>query len=203
MPKITQILVQSNKKDRCSIFVDGEFFAGVSLETAYKFGLKNDMEITAEKLSEIVSEGERTDAMNKAVQYVSKTLKTKKQVKTYLLGKGYQDSTVYYVIDKLKEFKYIDDVEYSKRYIESNKSSGRRLIEYKLMMKGVRKEDIFAAYDSVEIPANENALAVAKKHIKNKELSKENLSKTYRYLVGKGFSYEETEYALSKLKEGE
>ena len=201
MSKITQISTQSNNKQRCNVFVDEEFAIGVSLETVMKFRLKVGMEITKEKLLEITLDAEKTDAMNKAVGYVSKTLKTKKQVVTYLLGKGFNEPVVYYVIDKLKEFRYIDDVEFCKRYIESYQGQGKRLTEYKLMMKGVRKEDIAKAYEEVEIPSKDNALSVAKKHIKNKERTKENLAKTFRYLIGKGFSYEETEYAISKLKE--
>ena len=75
------------------------------------------------------------------------------------------------------------------------------MVEYKLMMKGVKKEDIGAAYDGVEIDAKQNAKNLAIKHLKNKEKSKENLAKTYRYLLGKGFSYEEANFALSELKE--
>ena len=37
---------------------------------------------------------------------------------------------------------------------------------------------------------------IVQKHLKNKEKTKENIAKTYRYLIGKGFSYEEASYAL-------
>ena len=82
MSKITQISTQSKNKERCNVFVDEEFAIGVSLETVMKFRLKVGMEITKEKLLEITLDAEKTDAMNKAVGYVSKTLKTKKQVVT-------------------------------------------------------------------------------------------------------------------------
>lgn len=202
MPKITQITIQANKKDRCNIFIDGEFRMGLSLETVMRYRLKTGTEITDKELSEIAFDSEKSQALVKAINYVSKNLKTKKQVKTYLYGKGYSESVVYYVIDKLKEYDYINDEEYARRYLEScSDNQGKRLSEYKLMMKGVRKEDIAKAYGGVEIPAKENAAKMAEKHIRNKERTKENLAKTYRYLIGRGFSYEEAEYALSKIKE--
>ena len=202
MPTITSIIVQEKNKKRCNLFIDGEFYSGLSVESVLKNRLKKGLELSEKELSDIVLESSKTDALSLAINYVSKNLKTKKQVKTYLLGKGFNENVVWFCVDKLQEYKYIDDVEYSKRYIEStSKQQGRRLIEYKLMAKGVKKEDIVLAYESCEILTEEHAFSVAKKHIKNKQLNKENLAKTYRYLIGRGFSYEETNYAISKIKE--
>lgn len=202
MPKITSISAQTKNKDRCNLFVDGSFFAGVSLITVMKNRIKVGDEIDEKALKEILEESERSIALNKAADYISKSLKTKKQVKEYLLKKGYDEQTVWYCIDKLKEYDYIDDVEYSKRYVLSkSKTQGKRLVEYNLMMKGVKKQDIEDAYSESDINAKENAKVVAEKHLKNKERTKENIAKTYRYLIGKGFSYDEASYALSFFDE--
>ncbi len=202
MATITNITLQVKNKKRCNLFVDGEFYCALSYETVMKNYLKNGLEIDKDKLEIIVEENEKQEALNRAVTYISKNLKTKRQVKDYLLGKGYSEEVAWYCVDKLKEYDYINDVEYSKRYIESTaKNQGNRLIEYKLMMKGVRKEDIQNAYLDTDINANENAKNIAIKYLKNKEITKENIAKTYRYLIGKGFSYEQANYALSEFKE--
>ena len=202
MSEITGLSVQEKNKERCNVFVDGQFFAGVPLETVLSLRLKVGKTVDAENLKEILETAELTDAMAKGLNYVSKALKAKRQVKEYLLKKGYPEAVAYKVIDKLKEYGYISDEEYSSRFIDgTHRTQGRRLIEYKLMMKGVRKEDIAAAYENKEFSAKEDAAALAAKHIKNKERTRENISKTYRYLIGKGFSYEEADYAVSFLKE--
>ncbi len=202
MPKITQIAIQSNKKDRCNIFVDGEFCMGIDIETMMLNRLKVGQEISVKELENIIYESERKSALLKAVSYVSKNLKTKREVKNYLLGKGYSEEIAYYVIDRLKEYNYINDEEYAKRYLEScSGNQGKRLSEYKLMMKGVRKEDIEKAYSETDVNAKENAKKVAEKYMKNKEKNKENLAKVYRYLIGRGFSYDEVEYAVSVFNE--
>ena len=202
MPKITEITLQTKNKNRCNLFLDGEFFVSLSIETVVKNRLKKGQEVDRIELADIILENEKAEALTKAISYVSKALKTKKQVKEYLLKKGYSEDIAWHCVDKLKEYNYINDEEYSKRYIESvSKTQGKRMVEYKLMMKGVKKEDISAAYDGVEIDAKQNVKNLAIKHLKNKEKSKENLAKTYRYLLGKGFSYEEANFALSELKE--
>ena len=192
--------MQSKNKERCNLFVDGEFFAGISLVTLLKSRIKVGDEVDEKSLKDLLEESEKVQAFNKAVDYISKTIKTKRQVKEYLLKKGYDEQIVWYCIDKLKDYKYIDDGEYSKRYISTcSKNQGKRLVEYKLMAKGVKKEDIEQAYNEVDVNGNENAKNVAEKYLKNKELTKENQAKVYRYLIGRGFSYDEASYALSCL----
>lgn len=202
MPIVTSISVQEKNKKRCNLFVDGTFYAGITLECALINRLKRGMIISQKELDLIVFESNKQEAFNLSIKYVSNSIKTKKQVKDYLVNKGYAEDIVWYCIDKLKEYNYVDDVEYCKRYIESvSKKQGRRLTEYKLMLKGVRKEDIESAYDECEFSSKNYIVDIAKKHFKDKDITKENLAKTYKYLIGKGFSYEDANYAISKLKE--
>ena len=202
MAKITTITIQSKNKKRCNLFVDGEFYSGISLETVMQHRLKSGMDIDKTELAEIILESDKVEALTLAVDYLSSRLKTKRQVKDYLLKKGYSEQVVWHCIDKLKEYNYIDDQEYSKRYIEStSKTQGRRLVEYKLMMKGVKKEEISSAYAESEIDSKLNAKNVLERYMKNKEHTKENLAKAYRYLIGRGFLYEEATFAIDSLKE--
>ena len=200
MPIITEIKIQEKNKKRCNLFIDGEFFSSISLETTIKNNLKKGQEVDQKELSVLIEESNKVEALSKAVDYVSKALKTKRQVKDYLIKKGYTEEIAWYCVDKLKEYDYINDEKYSERFIEStSKTQGRKLVEYKLMMKGVRKEDIALAYENVEVDNKENAKNIAEKYLKNKEKTKENLAKAYRYLIGKGFSYEEASFALSQF----
>ncbi len=200
MPKITQISVQTKNKNRCNLFVDGEFFAGVSTEVLLSERIKTGDEVDRTTLANLLFESEKKEALVKAVNYISKALKTKIQVRDYLLRKGYSEDIVWFCIDKLKEYEYIDDVEYSKRFINSvSKTNGKRLVEYKLMAKGVKKDDIAFAYENTDIDAKENAKAVADKYLKNKERTKEVKAKAYRYLISRGFSYDEANFALSNF----
>ncbi len=204
MPKVTDITFQTKNKSRVNLFVDGEFFSGVSLETVMRYRIKKGDEYDEAELKNIIEQNEKNEALNKASNYISKSLKTKRQVKEYLLKKGYSEDVVWYCIDKLKEYNYIDDLEYSKRYIESTaKNQGKRMLEYKLMMKGVKKQDIECAVNELEINSKENAKAVAVKYLKNKEITKENIAKAFRYILGRGFSCDDANYALAEFNIGD
>ena len=202
--KITQISAQQKNKERCNIFIDGEYSFSVSTETVYKFYLKTGKELSEEEITAIKEDGERTSALNRATEYLSKAYKTRKQVKDYLLKKGFSDDAVYYAVSRLTETGYINDSEYARRYFETaSKNQGKKLSAYKLMAKGVRKDVIDEAYEKAAVPSKENAAAVAEKYMRNKEINKENLAKTYRYLIGRGFSYDEASEAISAFKEND
>ncbi len=202
MSKITSITVQEKNKNRCNIFIDGDFFIGLSAELVYEKSLKVGDLIDKEQLRQLTLDKDKSDALQKAINYLSKSMKTKKQIKTYLLGKGYSEEVVYHCIDKLKEYNLINDSEYAQKYILGNsKNQGKNLVQFKLMQKGIRKEEILSAYDELEIDSKENARALAEKRLKNKEITKELLSKTYRYIISKGFSYDDASYAIEPFKE--
>ncbi len=201
MGKITSIVVQGKRKDRVNIFVDNEFFMGVPMELVYQISLKKGLEIDQALLQEIIEENQKSEALAKGIKYCSKTLKTEKQVKTYLFSKEYSAKVVFYVLDKLKEYKYVDDEAYAKRYIETTASrQGEKMSRYKLLSKGVKADVIERVSDEVEVDSFSNCKNIAEKYLKNKQLTKEILSKTYRYLIGKGFSYEDVSKIISQFK---
>lgn len=202
MSKITSVSAQKNNKERCNIYVDGEFYLGVPTEAVLALRIKVGMDITAEQLVQLKEYSERAEAFEKALSYISMALKTKRQVRDYLTRKGYAYSVAMYVVDRLCQMKYLDDVAYSEKYIESTMAKqGKRLATYKLMQKGVKKADIENAYENNPVCQEEHAKSVAIKRLKGKEITRELIAKTFRYLLGRGFSYEEAEFALKDYKE--
>ena len=65
--------MQSKNKERCNLFVDGEFFAGISLVTLLKSRIKVGDEVDEKSLKDLLEESEKVQAFNKAVDYISKT----------------------------------------------------------------------------------------------------------------------------------
>ncbi|MCQ2400078.1 MAG: recombination regulator RecX, partial [Clostridia bacterium] len=89
MSIITEISPQKKDKKRVNIYLDGEYYCGLSLETVYAYSLKKGKDLSPEELAEIQLKSEKSEALDKAMGYVSRAMKTKKQVKDYLAGKGY------------------------------------------------------------------------------------------------------------------
>lgn len=201
MSKITKIEPQVKNKDRVNIYLDGEFKLGCSLELAMLNHLKNDVEISDEQLEQLVFENEKTQALNKAVTLLGKNLKTRRQMRTYLNDKGYSKTIVDYVLEKLSEYNYINDINYAKIYIRSVKNKyGKVKIIANLRQKGVSDKDIDEVMQEFESDTD-SIMALAQKYMKNKEVNQDNIVKLYRHLLSKGFGYDEVNSVVREIKE--
>lgn len=201
MSKITKIEPQVKNKDRVNIYLDGEFKLGCSLELAMLNHLKNDVEISDEQLEKLVFENEKTQALNKAVTLLGKNLKTRRQMRTYLNDKGYSKTIVDYVLEKLSEYNYINDINYAKIYVRSVKNKyGKVKIIANLRQKGVSDKDIDEVMQEFESDTD-SIMALAQKYMKNKEVNQDNIAKLYRHLLSKGFGYDEVNSVVREIKE--
>lgn len=199
MKKITDIKPQVKTPTRCNIYLDNVFYCGMELETIMRHRLKIGTEIDPEKLAEIQAESESMRALDKALNFISRSQKTKKQVKEYLEKKGYLSSVIDVVLDKMSAYKFVNDQSYAKDYAKgASKDKGKRLIALELSKKGVSPSDMQEALENIE---DESAAAarVAEKYLRNKEKTKENALKCYKYLLSKGFSYDTAKSATDKI----
>ena len=104
-----------------------------------------------------------------------------------------------YVRERLEGYGYVDDAEYCRAYLASaSKTKGRRLLEAELKKRGAKAESVEEALASLEGGAD-SAFAVLSKYMKNREFSRENLSRGFKYLMGKGFDYDDARAALERL----
>ena len=199
MNTITQLKVQSKDKNRVNLYLDGKFYCGLDLETALKNSLKVGTIITEQKLSEIQLESEKQTALDKTLKLISVRYKTQREVEKYLYEKGYLAPTVYYVISKLSEYHYIDDEKFVNSYIASHKSiSGKLKLKRNLILRGINESLVDNALNDDEFEQSEQIKKLAEKYMKNKEDIRENYIKLFRYLMNKGFEYEEIKNVLKK-----
>ena len=69
------------------MYLDGEFAFGLEMLTVMKLGLKIGQEISERQLAEAVFDSEKSVAFEKAVNYLSRSMKTVKQMREYLTEK--------------------------------------------------------------------------------------------------------------------
>lgn len=201
MPEITAITPQVKDKTRCNIQVDGRFYCGMKLETVLKNHLKAGMSVSLEELGKMQLESEKMTALDKALSYISSSMKTQKQIRLYLARKGYLEDVIEFVLARMESYGYIDDAAFSKAYAESVKNAkGKRLIAAKLREKGASEEAIAFALDGLE-GEEESAARLLKKYLHGKVLDKSVLQKAYRFLIGKGFDFETARAALKQYTE--
>ncbi len=201
MKTITDIKPQVKNPTRCNIYLDNSFYCGLELETVMRHRLKIGASVSPEDLDEIQAESETMRALDKALNFISRSQKTKKQVADYLESKGYLEKTIEAVLDKMSAYKFINDQNYAKDYAKSaSKNKGKRLISLELKRKGVSDEDMGEALNDIDGETEtEAATKIAVKYLKSKEKTRENAVKCYKYLLSKGFDYDTAKAAADKI----
>ena len=191
MPKITDIQIQKNNKTRANVYIDGEFAFGLEMLTVMKLGLKIGKEVSEQTLAEAVFDSDKSVALTKAVGYLSRAMKARRQMRDYLTGKGYSPRIISYVLEKLEEYRYVDDEAYAKLYVEQNSANkGERRIKQELQLKGVPRE-IIDSYCVVPSDLSEaSAVALADKYMRNKPRDAKTAQKLQRYLLSRGYGFD-------------
>ena len=200
MATITKIEVQKNNKERANIYIDDKFYAGVNIELVMKYGLKKGQELSDDLFNQVLFEDLKSEAFNKAIKYIGNSLKSIKQLKDYLKKKEYPDEVVGFVIDKLCEYKYLDDYNFAKSFVltYSNKY-GRLKLMSQLRMKGVDENIIDDVFNENKVENNiEN---IARKYLKNKNITNETWLKLSRFLYSRGYEFEDINRIVEILKE--
>ncbi|MBQ7307463.1 MAG: RecX family transcriptional regulator [Clostridia bacterium] len=189
--KITRLIASEKGNNDILVFVDGEYFVTLNLEVVFKLGLNVDKELDIETLDAIKLEQDFLSCYHKALAIVSKMSKTKKQLKDYLLQKGFHYTVINQCIEKLEKVNLINDDLYCKKYIEQEKNKKGKMIIYKsLLTKGIEKE-IIEQNISIIHSQKETVAYFAKKFMKNKTYDYNTIQKLKRHLLSKGFSFEE------------
>lgn len=156
------------------------------------------MQIEKSVLDEIQLETEKSQAVDKAVTHLSASMKTKKQMRDFLVKKGYTESVINYVLDKLEYYKLIDDFAYCRAYVNSASGKGKRALEADLLKRGADKKAVEEALNGTEEDITV-AFAVLEKYMRGKQISKESLYKGFKYLLSKGYGYDTAKSALEKF----
>ena len=199
--EITDVTTQKKSTDRVNIFVDGSYFGSMYVDSCIKHGIKKGLILELDELNNIMLESDKEIALNKTAKYISSKMKTVKEVKDYLYSKEYSKVVVDYVVGKLLEYKYLDDESYVLAYVNTYKSKyGVLKLKNNLIQKGIDAkylEEYFAEYET----DMDTVMNIAEKYMKNKDCSYDNLSKLYRHLASKGYSYDEINTVINKFKE--
>ena len=149
-------------------------------------------------------------AAERAVSYINIKPRTAYQVKKYLKDKGYEEDVIAEVTDQLKEYHYIDDMEFSLMYFRYGFEKGRGVsrIKRELFEKGVSSDIIDIAYEELEDIPDQFEMAMEIGHgavagIDIKELdfdAKQKLkAKMGRRLMSRGFSSDVVYKVIGRL----
>ena len=148
---ISSLQQQKNNSERVSVFIDGEFAFGVSLDTAVR--LAKGQFLSDADIAALQTDDEHDRAYQSALHYLGSRPRSTVEVQRNLHEKGFGDEAIAAAIARLLEHHYLDDEEFA-RYWLDNRSRFRprsaKAIRYELRQKGVDGDAIDAALKGMD-----------------------------------------------------
>ena len=167
-------------------------------------------EETDEKPREINAEKARQKTFDRAVNLLTYKQRSVTELRTRLLEKDWTTPEIVdSVLDKLKEYNYLNDEQFAKNFAASQirqKPIGKRVLKQKLAMKKLDKETVDGALEKAfeETPEEEIIeRAITKRlRLKGKPETREDAKKFYDYLLRQGFSYDLVSNKMREIASG-
>lgn len=192
--------IKKDKKQKSIIVTTSEGCFSINADVYFDSRIYKGMEITQKQIDLLTEQSGKKEALNKAMAYISRKTCTKKMMSDYLYKKGFNKSAVEQTLEKLTDYKYINDEEYTKTYICGSVGKGKLKLAYELKMRGI-DESIINKYTLSPEDEFEQCVRQGKKFLGNKDIDDiKTKQKLYRHLISKGFEYGTIENALNSIK---
>ncbi|MEZ4357876.1 MAG: RecX family transcriptional regulator [Eubacteriales bacterium] len=180
------------KKGRVNIYSDEGYKCSLNMEFILKYHISEGKDILDDIIDEAIIEDARRYAFDLAIKYISNMPHTKKQVVDYLNKKGIDKKGIKSAIDKLIEYKYIDDNDYATSFLEEliKKGVSKRAAFNKMLEKGIDKQTANEAIKSFSDATERENASKAYEAVKNRYgdvTDRKVRDKIWRFLLSKGF----------------
>jgi regulatory protein len=149
--KITDLKTQQRRKDRVSVFLDGEFAFGLQEATAV--GLFVGQELDESQIDALKQADSVEWAKQIAYRLLSYRPRSTAEVRRHLRKKQVEDEIIDRVIDRLVELNLLDDNAFAHYWVEQRETfrpRSRRALRYELRQKGLGRQLIEQAVAEVD-----------------------------------------------------
>lgn len=147
----------------------------------------------------ILTESDYKIGLNYALDYISRGMKTQKEIKNKLFERKIRENAVEQILTRLRELDYVNDRKYALEYVGVYSDiRGSIRLRNELYLRGVDRKHIDEALDTLtdEGPA---ALNAALKFTKGRELDNKERERLIRHLLSRGFPYDAIKTALRQM----
>jgi regulatory protein len=145
MSRITALKTSKRTEKQVNMFLDGKFAIKVDTEVAVKKGLKIGQELSDEQIKDLAEDVSLARCLNTAYRFLSYRPRSEAEMKDRLYRRGFADSQIEIVINKLKEQNLLNDTAFAKFWKENRdafRPRSQRMTRMELKRKGVADEII-------------------------------------------------------------
>jgi regulatory protein len=202
--RITAIERQKRNTERVNVHLDGAFAFGLPVNAVVDFQLRTGRQLTPLEIEELKELDDTAKATDAAIRLLTSRPRSVREIRDRLKRKDYDDETIGRVIQRLRDWRYIDDDAFARYWVEnreSNRPRGRRLLEQELRLKGVERETVSQVIDEAEIDERSGALEIARTKLRSYRGEEEAVARRRlgAFLARRGYGYDVVKPVLDEL----
>jgi regulatory protein len=192
MGKITALKTNKRTGRQVNLYLDGKFAVKLDTELAVKKGLKVGEEISDGRIKELTEDVGLARGLNIAYRFLSYRPRSEAEMKDRLHRRGFEDSKIEIVINKLKEQNLLDDTAFAQFWKENRqmfRPRSQRLTRMELRKKGVADEIIDEVTEKLDDMESAYQAALSKAQHLPKQEYEVFRRRLGDYLKRRGFGY--------------
>lgn len=163
---ITAIEQQQRNPERINVFLDGEFAFALSHDEAIVHGVRVGRELTVDEVGEFRAQDLVGKATESALRLLVVRARAEQELRDRLKRKGYEPDTIDLAIERVRNWGYLDDADFARRWVDNrleHRPRSKRMLEMELRQKGVDRETIETTIEETEIDEVAAATDLARK----------------------------------------
>ncbi len=155
---ITAVRVQKKDPRRASLYLDGEFVLGLSIDIVQDWGLRRGMCLSDADLQALRRAEQMQRAYGAALRLLNYRARSVAEVRRRLVRRGYDPEQVEAVVSRLQQQGLLEDRAFARLWVENrrlNSPRGRQRLAAELRQKGLAADIIAGALE--EVPEDDEA----------------------------------------------
>lgn len=198
--KITSIKQQAKRKDRYSIFIDGEYSFSLSEADFATSGLRTGDDLSQEQIQKFKNQSEQGKAYERVVRYISIRPRSRWEIEQYLKRKGYDEALTRSLLVKTEKLGLVNDEDFAKQWVQWRINSGGRSkqrLRAELRQKKIDAAIIDEALSEIDESAETEQIKTLIER-KTKQSRYRDRQKLMAYLARQGYSYNLIKQAMEE-----
>jgi regulatory protein len=166
--RVTALRPTKRDPDRIAVDLDGSFAFALPAQLVADERVAIGDELDAERIKALLAADQASRATEAALVFLSYRPRTEKEVRDRLRRGGYDQDAIDHTITRLHEWRYLDDVDFARRWVENrtaHRPRGKRMLQQELRRKGVNAETAREVISEAELDETGAAEALARRRL--------------------------------------
>jgi regulatory protein len=201
--RVTALRPTKRDPDRIAVDLDGSFaFALPATLVADERIDVGDM-LDGDRVSSLLAADEASRATEAALVFLGYRPRSEKEVRDRLRRGGYEQDAIEHAIARLHEWRYLDDADFARRWVENrtmHRPRGRRLLQQELRHKGIDGQIARDAIDDAGLDETAAAEVLARRRLPSYAADEPAAIRRRlgAYLARRGYGYDVIRIALDR-----